>query len=82
MNLIQDIDDWWAERHGRRREREANKKHNMLLEVCRDLAEEEAKLDELRKFDALCKGFGFYKEIVECAGEVARLKKLIEQHSK
>lgn len=80
MNLIQDIDDWWAERHGRRRDREAAVKLKLLLQAERDLAEEEARLKEIERLASVGGDFLFANRLIDAKGKVARLKKLIEQH--
>ena len=80
MNLIRDIEDWWAERHGRRRERDDMRRQKLLLQAELDLAEEEARMKEIERNDAMCKSFSFSAPLIYSKGKVARLKKIIEQH--
>jgi hypothetical protein len=82
MGLIQDLENWWSERHGRACDRADAKRRKTLLQAERELAEWEAKLAEIQRQDAVCKTFKFSTPLIETRGTVARLKKLIEQHGK
>ena len=82
MSLIRDLENWWAERHGRRRERDNERRQKLVLQVERELAVEEARLKEIERQDAQCKTFKFSTQLISTKGNIARLKKLTEQYSR
>ncbi|MGV0949302.1 MAG: hypothetical protein ACOYB3_01425 [Azonexus sp.] len=82
MSMLRDIENWWAERPGRLREREAAAKSKLMAKAGLDLAEEEARLAEIVRLDAMCPNFKFAAQLIDSKGKVARLKKIIEQNSK
>ena len=82
MSLIRDLGNWWAEHHGRRRERDNERRQKLVRQVECELAVGEARLKEIERQDARCKTFKFADKLIEARGEVALLKKNIEQNSR
>lgn len=79
MSLIRDIEDWWAERHGRRRDREAAIKRKLIAQTERELAAAIAEEAIVRALHDQAKTFLFADRLIKARKEVARLTKLMEQ---